>query len=92
MGEELFKTSELVKRSGLSRQVIYEYITFGLIKEEKKTEAGHRLFSDKTLKQIKIIKQLVEHGYSLRGVREVFIEGKARQNVSDEQQESENTD
>jgi DNA-binding transcriptional MerR regulator len=76
--EELFKTAELVKRSGLTRQIIYEYITYGLIKEEAKTEAGHRLFSEKTLRQINLIRNLAEHGYSLREVREIFIEGRAR--------------
>jgi DNA-binding transcriptional MerR regulator len=76
--EELFKTAELVKRSGLTRQIVYEYITYGLIKEEAKTEAGHRLFSDKTLRQINLIRNLAEHGYSLREIREIFIEGRAR--------------
>jgi DNA-binding transcriptional MerR regulator len=76
--EELFKTAQLVKRSGLTRQIIYEYITYGLIKEEAKTEAEHRLFSERTLKQIKLIRELAAHGYSLREIREIFIEGRAK--------------
>lgn len=76
--EELFKTAELVKRSGLTRQIIYEYIMYGLIREEAKTEAGHRLFSEKTLRQINLIRNLAAHGYSLREIRETFIEGRAR--------------
>lgn len=77
----LFKTAELVKYSGLRREIIYEYITYGLIKEERKTEAGHRLFSEKTLRQVSLIRNLAGHGYSLRDIREIFVEGRARRAV-----------
>ncbi len=32
-GEKLFATGDVMKRSGLSRQVLYQYTTMGLIKE-----------------------------------------------------------
>ena len=69
----LLKTGEVAGRAGVSRQVIHIYTTMGLIKEERKTPAGHRLFSENVLKRVEIVRELVRTGYTLRDVKEIFL-------------------
>ena len=70
----LLKTGEVAGRAGVSRQIIHIYTTMGLIKEERKTAAGHRLFSENVLKRVEMIRELVRtEGYTLRDVKEIFL-------------------
>lgn len=69
----LLKTGELIARSGLSRQVIYTYVTMGLIREADRTPAGHKLFHERTLTHIRLIRNLNEGGYTLRDIKEIFF-------------------
>jgi len=78
------KTAELIEKTGLTRQIIYEYINLGLIKEALRTPAGHRLFSEHAVTEARLIHKLSESGYTLRAIRETFIEGKARQSIQDD--------
>ena len=69
----LFKTGELIRRSGLSRQVIYNYVTMGLIDEADHTPKGHKLFSDDAVRKLKLIQKLQEVGYTLRDIKDIFF-------------------
>ena len=80
--KKFLKTAELIERSGLTRQMIYEYISFGLLKEAQRTEAGHRLFDERSVTEAKLIHQLSESGYTLRAIRDIFIEGQGRRRAS----------
>ncbi|RMG09076.1 MAG: MerR family transcriptional regulator [Planctomycetota bacterium] len=71
---ELLTTGELMKRSGLSRQVLYQYTTMGLIREAAQTRAGYRLYPVETLRRLEIIRSLNEMGYTLRDIKEIFAE------------------
>jgi len=46
---------------------------YGLIRESRRTGGGHRLFSEKVLVRLKLIRDLLGHGYTLRDIREIFI-------------------
>jgi MerR family transcriptional regulator, copper efflux regulator len=70
------KTGELVRRSGLTRQMVSSYCMYGLIHEAVRTPGGHRLFDVKTITRLKLIRQLLAHGYTLRDIREIFLRGK----------------
>ena len=70
------KIGELARRSGLSRQMIASYCMYGLLHESQRTPAGHRLFDDTALIRLKLIRGLVDHGYTLRDIREIFLRGK----------------
>jgi len=48
----------------------------GLLEPTKTTPTGRRLFDDKTIERIKLIKQLNKSGYPLRAIRELFMEGR----------------
>jgi DNA-binding transcriptional MerR regulator len=73
-GEELFSTGDVMKRSGLSRQVLYQYTTMGLIKEAATTDAGYRLYPKAVFRHLEIIRSLNEMGYTLRDIRDIFAE------------------
>ncbi|MBI3724696.1 MerR family transcriptional regulator [bacterium] len=73
-GEKLMKTSEVLERSGVTRQMLYLYSTMGLIEEVEMTAAGHRLYGKETLARLKIIRDALETGYSLKDVKEIFFE------------------
>ena len=67
------KIGEVCRRSGLSRQMVSSYCMYGLIRENRRTDGGHRLFGEKVLMRLKLIRDLLGHGYTLREIREIFI-------------------
>ena len=72
------KTSEVLEKSGVTRQMLYLYTTMGLIEPVEKTAAGHGLFDPGVLARLKIIRDALDTGYSLRDVKEIFFEGSER--------------
>jgi DNA-binding transcriptional MerR regulator len=73
--EQLYKTGEFLRESGISRQTLYTYLTMGLIEEAKRTRTGRHLFDDKALKRVKIIQRLNSTGYPLRAIKEIYFKG-----------------
>ena len=71
--EKLYKTGEVLRRTGFSRQSFYQYLTLGLIKEARVTAGGHHLFDESVFTRLKIIKRLNRTGYTLRDIKEVFF-------------------
>ena len=72
------KTSELLARSGITRPMLYLYTTMGLVKPVAKTAAGHGLFDETAIKRLKIIRDAVATGYTLRDIKEVFFDPRKR--------------
>lgn len=68
----LMKTGELLKVSGISRQVLYNYVTAGLIYEVERTASGHKLFDEHAALRIRLIKNLHTRGYTLRDIKRLF--------------------
>jgi DNA-binding transcriptional MerR regulator len=50
----------------------------GLLEPAKISETGRRLFDQKSIERVKLVKKLNESGYTLRAIRELFIEGRNR--------------
>ena len=69
----LYKTSDVVKRSGFSRQMVYTYTTMGLIQEAAKTPTGHKLYDESVFVKLKLIHDLHESGYTLRDIKQIFF-------------------
>ena len=76
VGDELISIGEAAKKAGVSRQSLQYYLMVGLLEPTKVTEKGRRLFSDKAIERIKLIKRLNKSGYPLRAIRELFMEGR----------------
>jgi len=64
------------KKAGVSRQSLQYYLMVGLLEPIEVTQTGRRLFDDKSIERIKLIKKLNQSGYPLRAIRELFLEGR----------------
>jgi len=64
------------KKAGISRQSLQYYLMIGLLEPTEVTATGRRLFDEKGIERIKLIKKLNESGYPLRAIKELFMEGR----------------
>jgi DNA-binding transcriptional MerR regulator len=62
--------------AGISRQSLQYYIMMGLLKPTEVTPTGRRMFDNKAIERIRLVKKLNETGYPLRAIRELFLEGR----------------
>ena len=63
------------KKAGVSRQSLQYYLMVGLLEPTEVTPTGRRLFDQKSIDLIKLIKKFNKSGYPLRAIRELFMEG-----------------
>ncbi len=59
-----------------SRQSLQYYLMVGLLEPTEITPTGRRLFDQKCVERIRLIKKLNDSGYPLRAIRELFMEGR----------------
>jgi DNA-binding transcriptional MerR regulator len=64
------------KKAGISRQSLQYYLMIGLLEPTEVTATGRRLFDEKGVERIKLVKKLNESGYPLRAIKELFMEGR----------------
>ena len=74
--KKLAAVGPAAKEAGVSRQTLQYYLMVGLLKPSETTRTGRRLFDQKTIERIKLIKKLNDSGYPLRAIRELFMEGR----------------
>ena len=74
---ELMPIGTAAKKAGISRQSLQYYLMVGLLEPTEITPTGRRLFDQKSIERIKLIKKLNDSGYPLRAIRELFLEGRA---------------
>jgi len=65
------------KKAGISRQSLQYYLMVGLLEPTEVTPSGRRMFDEKSIERIKLIKKLNDSGYPLRAIRELFLEGRS---------------
>ncbi len=73
---ELIPIGVAAKKAGVSRQSLQYYLMVGLLEPAEVTPTGRRLFDEKTVGRIKLIKRLNQSGYPLRAIRELFMQGR----------------
>jgi DNA-binding transcriptional MerR regulator len=73
---ELMPIGKAAEKAGISRQSLQYYLMVGLLEPAEVTKTGRRLFDEESVKRIKLIKKLSDSGYPLRGIRELFLEGR----------------
>ncbi len=73
---ELAPIGAAAKKAGISRQSLQYYLMVGLLEPTDVTPTGRRLFDNKGIERVKLIKRLNESGYPLRAIRELFMEGR----------------
>lgn len=74
--KKLLAVGPAAKKAGISRQTLQYYLMVGLLEPSEVTQTGRRLFDQKTIERMKLIKKLNESGYPLRAIRELFMEGR----------------
>ena len=70
---QLLKARDVLEATGISHQVLYRYVTLGLVEEAGSTQGGRRLFHPRVVPLIEHIRGLNETGYSLREIKEIFF-------------------
>ena len=75
-GEEHIRAGDVLKRAGISHQVLYRYVTQGLIQEAGQTKGGQRLYHPRVVYLIERIQGLSNSGYSLRDIKDIFFKEK----------------
>ena len=73
---KLISIGAAAKKAGISRQSLQYYIMIGLLEATEVTSTGRRMFDDKAVGRIKLIKKLNDSGYPLRAIRELFLQGR----------------
>jgi DNA-binding transcriptional MerR regulator len=71
--DNLMPIGTTAKAAGISTQSLQYYIMVGLITPAAISKTNRRLFNEKTIERIKLIRQLNDSGYSLRDIRELFL-------------------
>jgi MerR family mercuric resistance operon transcriptional regulator len=72
----LISIGAAAKKAGISRQSLQYYLMVALLEPTEITPTGRRLFDEKAIERIKLIKKLNDSGYPLRAIRELFLEGR----------------
>jgi len=69
----LWKAGELARQTGLTRQSLHQYVLLGLLEPLDTTKGGQRLFGPDSVDRVKLIRDLVGNGYTLRDIRDTFF-------------------
>jgi DNA-binding transcriptional MerR regulator len=65
---------QAAEKAGVSRQSLQYYLMVGLLEPTQVTSGGRRLFDEKAVERIRLIRRLNESGYPLRAIRDLFME------------------
>jgi DNA-binding transcriptional MerR regulator len=74
--KKLTSIGAAAKKAGISRQSLQYYLMVGLLEPTQVTDTGRRMFDQKAIERIKLIRKLNGSGYPLRAIRELFMEGR----------------
>ena len=71
---DLMSVGQAAKKAGISTQSLQYYLMMGVVKPSMVTSSGRRLFAEEDIARILLVKELNDSGYSLRDIRELFVE------------------
>jgi len=69
---KLYRIGEVMRYSGLSRQMVHNYTMMRLIREQERTESGHRLYGEDVFERLKRIEEL-KQTKTLREIQEILL-------------------
>jgi DNA-binding transcriptional MerR regulator len=75
--DALTPIGKAAEKAGVSRESLQYYLMIGLLEPTELTPSGRRLFNDKAVQRIKLIKRLNKSGYPLRAIRDLFMDGRS---------------
>ncbi|HVR74144.1 MAG TPA: MerR family transcriptional regulator [Planctomycetota bacterium] len=72
--EFLLRPKDVLEQTGITHQILYRYITLGLIEPALTTKTGLRLFHPNVVLLIRVIQSITRNGgYSLRDLKDIFF-------------------
>jgi len=74
--KKLMPIGAAAKKAGVSRQSLQYYLMVGLLDATEVTSTGRRLFDEKAVERIRLIRKISDSGYPLRAIRELFLQGR----------------
>ncbi|MBI4230291.1 MAG: MerR family transcriptional regulator [Planctomycetes bacterium] len=72
----LLRIGEVARRFRVTPQLVRHYCILGLVRETSRSPAGYRLFDDRAVECIDLIRRLNRSGYSLGAIKETFLRGR----------------
>ena len=69
--KKLYRIGDIMRYTGLSRQTLHNYTVLGLIREEERTQGGHRLYPECVFERLSRIHEL-RRTNTLREIREML--------------------
>ena len=76
--ENLMRISPAARAAGVSKQTVEYYIMLGLIDPIRPEDSRGRFFDDALVRRIRLIRRMNETGYTLRDIRQTYLEGRPR--------------
>ena len=74
---KLIPIGQAAKKAGISRQTLQYYLMIGLLEPTEVTPTGRRMFDHRAVELVKLVKRLNNTGYTLRAIKELFMQGRA---------------
>ena len=74
--ESMLRLGDAARQAGISVQQLNYYLMVGVVIPSCISQGGQRLFCPKAIKRIKMVSLLNQSGYTLRDIREIFIESR----------------
>jgi DNA-binding transcriptional MerR regulator len=72
--EKLWSIGNAAQKAGVSRQSLQYYLMVGLLEPTIISPSGRRLFDQRTIERIRLVRKLNQSGYPLRAIRDLFME------------------
>ena len=69
----MLRTRDVLEATGITHQILYRYVTMGLVEEAPARGRSQRRFPAETIAIIKLIQQMNRTGYTLRDLKETFF-------------------
>ncbi|MEN8126433.1 MAG: MerR family transcriptional regulator [Planctomycetota bacterium] len=70
----LMQIGQAAQQAGVSKQSLQYYLMVGLLEPTCVTPSGRRMFDGAAIERIRLIQGLNKSGYTLRAIRELFME------------------
>jgi DNA-binding transcriptional MerR regulator len=71
--DDMVRSGEAARQAGITAQQLQYYCMVGLVRPSALSPGGQRLFDRRTVQRITMIRLLNESGYTLRSIREIFL-------------------
>ena len=80
--QKLMRISPAAEAAGVSKQTLEYYIMLGLIDPIRQSDSRGRFFDTALVKRIRLIRRMNKSGYTLRDIRQTYLEGRGRMTMA----------